>query len=221
MGGACGRAARPVSSETPRPHPQADSETGWKARSAGRSLPPSAAFTGELLCSVCSQCSWKRRESFAHSSIVLPHAFPVRLPLVARQPATTGPGSLQRQSVRVSECLPLWGSAHVALCSLSPNKPPGKGRGPLLVTWVIRALLEHFLKETDPGKWPEGELVLGKCSDEARIIPQMCACVLSRLSGVSDSLPPHGLQPTRLLCPQDLPGKNTEVGCHFLLQGSS
>lgn len=162
MGGACGRAARPVSSETPRPHPQADSETGWKARSAGRSLPPSAAFTGELLCSVCSQCSWKRRESFAHSSIVLPHAFPVRLPLVARQPATTGPGSLQRQSVRVSECLPLWGSAHVALCSLSPNKPPGKGRGPLLVTWVIRALLEHFLKETDPGKWPEGELVLGK-----------------------------------------------------------
>ena len=23
----------------------------------------------------------------------------------------------------------------------------------------------------------------------------------------------------RLLCPWDLPGKNTEVGCHFLLQG--
>ena len=25
--------------------------------------------------------------------------------------------------------------------------------------------------------------------------------------------------PTRLLCPWDLPGKNTGVGCHFLLQG--
>ena len=27
-----------------------------------------------------------------------------------------------------------------------------------------------------------------------------------------------GLQPTRLLCPQDFPGKNTGVGCHFLVQ---
>ena len=38
-------------------------------------------------------------------------------------------------------------------------------------------------------------------------------------SVVSDSLQPHGLQPTRLLCPWDFPGKNTGVGCHFLLQG--
>jgi len=30
---------------------------------------------------------------------------------------------------------------------------------------------------------------------------------------------PHGLQPTRLLCPWDSPGKNTGVGCHTLLQG--
>ena len=29
----------------------------------------------------------------------------------------------------------------------------------------------------------------------------------------------HGLRPTRLLCPWHLPGKNTGVGCHFLLQG--
>ena len=38
-------------------------------------------------------------------------------------------------------------------------------------------------------------------------------------SVVPDSLWPHGLQPTRLLCPWDFPGKDTEVGCHFLLQG--
>ena len=44
-----------------------------------------------------------------------------------------------------------------------------------------------------------------------------CA-VLSR-SVVSDTLGPRGLQPTRLLCPWDSPGKNTGVGCHFLLQG--
>ena len=36
---------------------------------------------------------------------------------------------------------------------------------------------------------------------------------------MSDSLRPHGLSPTRLLCPWDSPGKNTGVGCHFLLQG--
>ena len=37
-------------------------------------------------------------------------------------------------------------------------------------------------------------------------------------SVVSDSVRPHGLQPTRLLRPWDSPGKNTGVGCHFLLQ---
>ena len=34
---------------------------------------------------------------------------------------------------------------------------------------------------------------------------------------VSDSWQPHGLQPTRLLCPWDSPGKSTGVGCHCLL----
>ena len=36
------------------------------------------------------------------------------------------------------------------------------------------------------------------------------------LSVVSDSSRPHGLQPTRLLCPWDFPGKSTGVGCHCL-----
>ena len=38
------------------------------------------------------------------------------------------------------------------------------------------------------------------------------------LSVVSDSSRPHGLQPARLLCPWDFPGKNTGVGCHCLEQ---
>ena len=37
-------------------------------------------------------------------------------------------------------------------------------------------------------------------------------------SVVSDSVRPHRRQPTRLPCPWDSPGKNTGVGCHFLLQ---
>ena len=49
-------------------------------------------------------------------------------------------------------------------------------------------------------------------------------CVLSHLkkSHLKESCPtllqPHGLQPTRLLCPGDSPGKSTGVGCHALLQ---
>ena len=35
---------------------------------------------------------------------------------------------------------------------------------------------------------------------------------------MSDSSRPHRRQPTRLLRPWDSPGKNTGVGCHFLLQ---
>ena len=35
---------------------------------------------------------------------------------------------------------------------------------------------------------------------------------------MSDSVRPHRQQPTRLPRPWDSPGKNTGVGCHFLLQ---
>ena len=44
----------------------------------------------------------------------------------------------------------------------------------------------------------------------------LCVCVYCFV--VSDSLQPHRLQPTRPLCPWDSPGKNTGVGCHFLLK---
>ena len=50
----------------------------------------------------------------------------------------------------------------------------------------------------------------------------MCVYTLLLLfscSVVSDSLQPHGLQPTRLLCTWDFLGKKTGEGCHFLLQG--
>ena len=44
-------------------------------------------------------------------------------------------------------------------------------------------------------------------------------CESVSLSVVSNSLQPHGLQPARLLCPWNSPGKNTGVGCQSLLQG--
>ena len=41
-----------------------------------------------------------------------------------------------------------------------------------------------------------------------------CECLV-----MADSLLPHGLWPTRLLCPWNSPCKNTGVGCHAFLQG--
>ena len=47
----------------------------------------------------------------------------------------------------------------------------------------------------------------GWCEVEVLVV-QLCS-----------TLWPHGLWPTRLLCPWDSPGKNTGGGCHSLLQG--
>ena len=43
-----------------------------------------------------------------------------------------------------------------------------------------------------------------------------CYCEVTLV--VSNSVRPHRWQPTRPHCPWDSPGKNTGVGCHFLLQ---
>ena len=43
-------------------------------------------------------------------------------------------------------------------------------------------------------------------------------CCCEATSFVSDSVRPQRRQPTRLPRPWDSPGKNTGVGCHFLLQ---
>ena len=79
--------------------------------------------------------------------------------------------------------------------------------------WMFRLWLSlkgHYLgtyihKVADPGPRRKLTMFSSRC---------VHAC-----SGVSGSLPPHGLQLTRLLCPWDFPGKNTEAGCHALLQG--
>ena len=45
----------------------------------------------------------------------------------------------------------------------------------------------------------------------------VCACQVA--SVMYDSLWSYGSWPARLFCPCDAPGKNTGVGCHFLLWG--
>ena len=45
----------------------------------------------------------------------------------------------------------------------------------------------------------------------------LCCCLVTK-SYLTLSQP-HGLSPTRLLCPWNFPGKNTGVSCHFSLRG--
>ena len=47
----------------------------------------------------------------------------------------------------------------------------------------------------------------------------LLVCMCAKLLQSCLTLRCYGLQHARLLCPRDSPGKNTGVGCHFLLQG--
>ena len=61
--------------------------------------------------------------------------------------------------------------------------------------------------------WLSDWLELNKLSF---LFPYCCCCCVA--SVMSNPVQPHRWQPTRFPHPWDSPGKNTEVGCHFLLQ---
>ena len=66
----------------------------------------------------------------------------------------------------------------------------------------------------------KGGIMLGvrqRHAFEIICICKLCARMLS-CSVMSNSVRPDRQQPTRLPCPWDSQGKNTGVGCHFLLQ---
>ena len=131
-----------------------------------------------------------------------------------------GPGQLQVQS-----------SAQRTRVRRLPSSCPctqGTLRTPSCPTTNLSSVQE---KGKDPSTCPRtlpssarsrGEPMAG-LSQQGRQQPWRAACVsllpLFSRSVVPNSLRPSGLQPTRLLRPWDVPGKNTRVGCHFLLQG--
>jgi len=94
-------------------------------------------------------------------------------------------------SLHVAELLPVQGSRVLVYCSLSPSYSVS----PHITLTMNASCLPHLPCHKHPP---------GRRRQVASV--------------VSDSVRPHGLQPTRLLCPWDSPGKNTGVGCHFLLQ---
>ena len=66
--------------------------------------------------------------------------------------------------------------------------------------------------------WRQESDQLHSVSPILSTIPETECCCCWITSVVSDSVQPHRWQPTRLPRPWDSPGKNTGVGCHFLLQ---
>ena len=60
------------------------------------------------------------------------------------------------------------------------------------------------------------KLDLDKAEGQEIKLPTYTAAAAAKLLQ-SDSVRPYRWQPTRLLCLWDSPGKNTGVGCHFLL----
>ena len=68
--------------------------------------------------------------------------------------------------------------------------------------------------------WEDDNTEGGRCNTILQALAPIniycCCCKVT--SVVSNSVRPHRGQPTRLRHPWDSPGKNTGVGCHFLLQ---
>ena len=93
----------------------------------------------------------------------------------------------------------------------SPEKERERedGRSPDLREPLIQA--PHYNKK---GSYHSALAVCPKSSAGQ----QSACCCCEVASVVSDSVRPHRRQATRLPRPWDSPGKNTGVGCHFLLQ---
>ena len=102
-----------------------------------------------------------------------------------------------------------------AQCGFSSRKSPLPSSGLLLLRRKHNTTLEWFFYEDMIlFFFPYAALEISHLSYHI-----ILGCSVLRLSVMSDSVRPHGLQPTRLLRPWDSPVKNTGVGYHAFLQG--
>ena len=124
----------------------------------------------------------------------------------------------------------LWTVAHQAPPSVGfsrqeyesglPCPPPGDLPDPeiecasLMSLGVRRQVLchQHHLGS------PENHLGERKSKWRMSTVMRLPAATAKSLQLCLTLLRPHGLQPARLLCPWDSPGRNAGVGCHALLQ---
>ena len=87
-----------------------------------------------------------------------------------------------------------------------------------LLLWIYFLLLSLFPQAPSikrPWIWSPAAMASNPSLITWKHIHCCCCWVTSVVSG---SVRPQRRQPTRMLCSWDSPGKNTGVGCHFLLQ---
>ena len=101
------------------------------------------------------------------------------------------------------------------ICRL--GRSPGEGKGyPLQYSGLENSMdcIVHGVTKSQTWLSDFHSLIL--ITDHSWKTNYCCCCWVT--SVVSNSVWPHRWQPTRLPRPWDSPGKNTGVGCHFLLQ---
>ena len=92
-----------------------------------------------------------------------------------------------------------------------------------LIKWPARNKGRRVWRPSGPrGPWRHmGTHTLGKSLYQVFIHKDLssshCCCLVTKSCWTL--LWPHGLQPTKLLCPWGFPGKHSGVACHLLLQG--
>ena len=122
-----------------------------------------------------------------------------------------------------------WSSAPLALFQGQLFKKSGGGiekSGHLWLesSWVIPSSPPSSCTLRLPARPPRGSVQLDPGGAPPSHVPRSSLLhpqqksFLLLASVMSDSVRPHRRQPTRLPRPWDSPGKNTGVGCHFLLQ---
>ena len=111
-----------------------------------------------------------------------------------------------------------WAAAAALFCPGSLHWLTCLGASCFSATWFSAQLAANHREQTELHR-----VVLAAweyfcwVSQQTSMLPSKLYCSLVAKS--HPTLRPHGLQPTRLLCPWVFLGKNTRVGCHFLLQG--
>ena len=98
---------------------------------------------------------------------------------------------------------------------------PEEKLGVINYNWVFHGMFSEgmgsFIPSNTRGASPllgTGDMIVSSSQDVGTSWGWWFSCPV-----VSDSLRPYGLQSSRLLCSRDSPGKDTGVGCNFLLQG--
>ena len=94
-----------------------------------------------------------------------------------------------------------------------PTAPPPRDIG---VQHVLSHFSPTFLKGSERASWLEQRAAASLGWMKADVKSPLTVSVLSRFSCVRVFVTPWTVA-LRLLCPWDSPGKNTGVGCHFLL----